>query len=426
MATPSYTLPSGQTISSGKAQTSQIPTGYSFDASGKLTNASGQEYTTPTTPSGGSNTPAVLPTGTNTLTGTVTPATNADGTPQKTAAQIQSETDAMADAPVASSDSSTRTSAGIESDFQTFLTGLGKPPVAPDTNGEQTTLNATSGGVNDTQNALDQANSDLSAFQDNITNSEAQEASKPGVVASLINGRMKMISAQDASTLASLKANVTAQTTNLKNANTAVQTIMKNNATDYTTAVKAYDDEYTKAYQAFTSSETNMTKEEASASANAKTIISSFKGSAAGINSITPDQEAQWNNIETQAGLPSGFIKAAVTAELNITKWVKGSDGNTYIEGVDANGVPYTAKVGYAGGTVASNKNTPDSNGLSPADQKTVSAFNKALGVSTQMTRKANPITREQFARQLQAQYPTINPDQILQAVYKAYPDDSV
>ena len=48
MATPTYTLPTGQTISSGSTPTASIPQGYSFDASGKLTNASGQEYTTPT------------------------------------------------------------------------------------------------------------------------------------------------------------------------------------------------------------------------------------------------------------------------------------------------------------------------------------------------------------------------------------------
>lgn len=87
MTAPSYTLPTGVTISSGNAQTSQIPTGYSFDASGKLTNAQGQEYTTPTsTPASLSSSttnpvsqpipnpiqnPAVAPT---VVTGTPTPA----------------------------------------------------------------------------------------------------------------------------------------------------------------------------------------------------------------------------------------------------------------------------------------------------------------------------------------------------------------
>ena len=343
------------------------------------------------------------------------PNTGTPGQPtgQKTAAQIQAETDKLASQPIADNTNPTRTSSKIESDFQSYLDKLGAPPTPPDSNSVQTNAE-TSLGVDSIKQNITTLNDQYTALTNDLQNRQATEASKPGVVATIINGRMQMLSAEDSKALNDLKARISSANTDYKNANTAVQSIMKNAQTDYTNASKAYNDAYTKAYQVFTSAESQLTKEQASASANAKVIISSFKGSSTGIHSITPEQETEWNNLELQAGLPTGFIKAAVQAELNVDKWVKGTDGNMYVQGYDANGVPFTAKVGSVGGTKDTN----------PSDQKIIDNFNKDLSVSTQLTRTTNPITREQFIRQLQSKYPQINPDQIQQAVYKTYPDN--
>ncbi len=55
-----------------------------------------------------------------------------------------------------------------------------------------------------------------------------------------------------------------------------------------------------------------------------------------------------------------------------------------------------------------------------PPTDKTVATFTKALANRTTLNKAG---TREQFIRQLQAQFPGIVPDDIAAAVYKAYPD---
>lgn len=57
---------------------------------------------------------------------------------------------------------------------------------------------------------------------------------------------------------------------------------------------------------------------------------------------------------------------------------------------------------------------------VTSAADKTVATFTKALANRTTLNKAG---TREQFARQLQARFPSINPDDIAAAVYKAYPD---
>lgn len=268
---------------------------------------------------------------------------------QKSAAQIQAEADTLHAQPIADNSAGTRSSSKIESNFQTYLDKLGARPTPPDSNTVQTNAE-NQVGLSGIQSNLKNLTDQRTALENDLQNRQAGEASKPGVVATIVNGRMRMLSATDSKALNDLKAQISSASTDYKNANTAVQSIMKNTQTDYTNASKAYDDVYTKAYQAFTASESRLSKEQASASANAKVIISSFKGSSAGINSITPEEETQWNNLEMQAELPTGFIKAAVQAELNVDKWVKGTDGNMYVYTFGPDGNPVIAKAGSVGG----------------------------------------------------------------------------
>lgn len=288
------------------------------------------------------NTPAGTPSPTPTIPSTSSANTpngvDANGNPIKTSSQIQSEADSLAAAPIESS-VPTRTSQSITDDFETKINALGAPPTVPDTNAEQSAA--------ETQAGLPQIQSDIGNLTTQIQQAQSQalleaggEASKPGVVASVINGRISMISAKDAVAIKGLQDQLASRQKDLTNANTAVATIMKNNATDYTNAEKAYNDSYTQAYQLFTSQQSELSKEQASASANAKVIIDSFKGST---QQPTADQEAQWHNLELQAGLPPGFISAAVKAEsssgVKIDHWVT-SGGETYAYGTDASGKP--------------------------------------------------------------------------------------
>lgn len=282
--------------------------------------------------------------------------------PQLTAAQIQAQADALAAAPVAPS-TGTRTSASIESDFQKTLDGLGSAPTPPDTNAvqgqEETAL-----GVPALQTGLQTANDTLTKLQAQIQTEQGGEASKPGVVSAIINGRMQMISAESANALAQAKLAVTNATNQLNNANTAVATFMKNTQTDYSNASAAYEKAYTAAVTQYNDEQSQLNKEQTSAKANAQVIINSFKGSSAGINSITSDEQAQWTTLEQQAGLPPGTIMAAITAELNITKIIKGNDGSSYVTGTDANGNPYVAKIeGSQGSAPAPKVTTPPSSG---------------------------------------------------------------
>ncbi|HEY0141281.1 MAG TPA: hypothetical protein VGF48_10315 [Thermoanaerobaculia bacterium] len=57
---------------------------------------------------------------------------------------------------------------------------------------------------------------------------------------------------------------------------------------------------------------------------------------------------------------------------------------------------------------------------LASNEEKTIAAFNKALANRTEMNRAGS---REQFIRQLQAQFPQIDPGSIAEYVYGTYPD---
>ena len=297
------------------------------------------------------------------------PATDSSGNPvpaQKTAAQVQAEADALASAPIAPS-TGTRTSASIESDFQKQLDAIGSAPTAPDANAVQAQQQAIPGGVNDIQNNINTLTKQYNDLQTQIQGEQAGEASKPGVIAAIINGRMKMISAEDAKAMSDLKSQITSANTQLSQANTAVAAFMRNTQTDYTNASAAYNKAYSDALTQYHDQQTQLNQEQTSARANAQVIINSFKGGVANANPITADELTQWTTLEQQAGLPAGTIQAAVQNELNITKFVKGSDGNEYAVGIDNNGVPYTAKIGSAGGTTAqANVNVPSKTSLSP------------------------------------------------------------
>lgn len=285
-----------------------------------------------------------------------TPATTQPTAPTKTPAEIQSEADATLNAPMGDDEASgTRTSASIESEFENQLAQIGTPPTAPDANAEQSSL-SDEYGVASIQSNIDTLNSQIDALTTQELNQGAGMA-KPGITASTFRASVGAMSAQSAVQIKQWQDQVKSYTTQLNNANSAIKSIMANNQQSYTDAEKSYTDQYNNAYKLFTTEESQLTKDEASANANAKVIISSFKGQSN--VKITPDQEAQWNAIETQAGLPTGFIQSAIQAEstsgVKISHWVTGKDGSLYAYGTDANGNPALLGVLPAGGSTKSN-----------------------------------------------------------------------
>lgn len=313
-------------------------------------------------------------------------------------------------------------------DLSAVIKGLGSAPIAPDMSKVQSDAESAA-GIPDIQNNITTLTDQYTNLQNELQNSQAQEASKPGVVASIVNGRMKMLSAEQSKALNDLKANISSEHTRLTNANSAVAKIMANTKSDYQTASTNYNQAYTRAISLFNAQESKMSRDQTRASANAKVIIDSYKGTS-NSSKITDNDRAQWTNLETQAGLPSGFIEAAIKAEstsgVKVDHWTTDAQGNTYAYGTDASGKPVILETFNSTGKPSSskNQNTPGANGLTPDEQKKVDSFNKSLANSTALMRTSNPITREQFIRQLQAEYPDINPDQISQAVYKTYPDN--
>lgn len=328
----------------------------------------------------------VQPTGTSVRTAVnpspTSPPTDPNGNPipQYTPAQIaalkqsveqtaNSEGSALSSVPTtsSSSSSSTATASGGASgttppastddfDLSSAIASLGPAPTAPDLNADTQTQNGTPGGVNDLQSQLNDLNTQLASAQDQAAteaDTAQQAGSIKGVVSTIINGQIKSISAQSAAAIKTLQTQITQTKTLLTQAQTAVKTFITNENTDYTHALTAYEDAYSKTITVYQDEMTDQNRVETTAKANAQVIINSYKGSSVGINSITSDMQAQWASLEQQAGLPPGTIYAAVKNELTITKFTKGSDGNMYVSGIDGSGNPYTAEVGYAGGTAA-------------------------------------------------------------------------
>lgn len=368
---------------------------------------------------------ATLPSATATVT---PPPTNADGSPQKTAAQIQSETDAVASGAQTSS-AGVRTSASIEDELNNNLASLNQPTL-PNSNDETADANAQPGSVNDITTQLNSAQTDYDNLEANIQNQQANIASRPGVVAALVGGQMKMISAENAYALSEAKTNIDTLTKSLTQAQAAVKAIVANTDTDYKNAEAQYQFQYTKYLTQYTDEESQLDKATTAAKANAQVIIASYKGSTVGAsNVVTPANQALWAQIEQSAGLPEGTISAAIQNELSVDKFVKGDNGYEYVTGTDSSGAPYTARIvgSYGEGTT---KNPPagdvtnSATGLTKDQQTQATAFGKALSAGQTKMQGTTAVTREQFTRELQGEFPSLNASTIQNYVYAMYPDN--
>jgi hypothetical protein len=166
-------------------------------------------------------------------------------------------------------------------------------------------------GIPAIQANINDLNTQYTDLENQIQQSEAQEASKPGVVASIINGRMKMISAQDANAMANLKAQITAANTQLTQANAVVSTFMSNDKANYTDAATAYNSAFTQAMALYNAQETQQDKVTTSAQANLKVLMDYY--TSKNITTIDPSQAANIATMETQAGWPPGTLENMIT-----------------------------------------------------------------------------------------------------------------
>lgn len=230
-----------------------------------------------------------------------------------------------------------------------FMGAVPAQPTPPDLNADQT-AESNAVGIPAIQTNINTLTTQLQQAQSQALLAESSEASKPGVVSTIINGRIAMISGEDAVAIKNLQDQINTAQSQLTAANAAVATFMKNDQTNYQDASDAYEKAYTSAVTQYNDAVTQEEKQQSSAKANAQVIINSYKGSTEGANAITDEDKASWTALELQAGLPPGTISAAVQAELNVTKFVKGTDGNEYVIGTDDTGAPYTAQIGTVGG----------------------------------------------------------------------------
>ena len=231
-----------------------------------------------------------------------------------------------------------------------YLGALGPAPTAPNWNADQTTEeNAV--GISAIQTNISNLTTQLQSAQAQALTAEGAEASKPGVVASVINGRIKMISSEDAVAITNLQNQIKDAQSQLTAANTVVSTYMKNDRTSFTDASTAYEKAHTEAMAQYTDAEKQANLAQTTARANITALTASFKGKTG--YTPTADDIANWNTLDLQAGFQPGTTAAIVQNDLNVSKFIKGSNGEEYAITTDANGNPQVVQIGYAGGTTA-------------------------------------------------------------------------
>ncbi|MCF7835796.1 MAG: hypothetical protein K9M15_01610 [Candidatus Marinimicrobia bacterium] len=115
-------------------------------------------------------------------------------------------------------------------------------------------------------------------------------------------------------------------------------------------------------------------------------------------------------NIELQAGLPTGYIITIANSsggKTIKTQWT--SDDGTGVNILYDDGT--TSFVPFKGGTSGGDNEKDKTDEILQNFRKDLTSYD-------------GEVTREQFARQLQARYPQIDPDDIQKKIYDTYPDN--
>lgn len=188
-------------------------------------------------------------------------------------------------------------------------------PTAPNLAQTYQTL-STQAGVDKIQADINdlKAQQDLIAEQARI-NKQAEQ-SKP-VAQNVIEGRISQEQQQSQDQYDFLTRQITAKTNELNAAVTNIKAIMDYTQTDYQNASDAYDKQFSEAISTINlvhgiqqDEKTDVQKAQDNARANAQIYVNAITSGNIDIKNLPPDQQAQLNKLEVQAGLPIGFFQS--------------------------------------------------------------------------------------------------------------------
>lgn len=171
-----------------------------------------------------------------------------------------------------------------------------------------------SAGFTGAQNDLNSAKTDLANFEQSLLADQDKVKSTPGVSSTYINRQLVKLDADTAEQYRAKQAAVSAATDRLQSATTAVNQLMQLNNQNYTNSRESYEFEVNKALQIQTLVSNNQDKQADNARANITALYNAIKDKPAAFANPTPEQKAQWNNLEVQAGWQPGTLEAYANA----------------------------------------------------------------------------------------------------------------
>lgn len=231
-----------------------------------------------------------------------------------------------------------------------------------------------------------------------------------GVTAGFAQGTISKEERDVQDKIDTINREINAASLQLNNRANVINSIMGLTKEEYSNASARYDKEFSQNLQLLNSVEGSRNREEDNARATSQVLLSSLQESGLTYADLAPDQKVMLSELSMQAGLGKDFYPTVLAKSASkpiLTQII--SDDKT------------TATILYKDGTTKK-----FSTGLAPQDggkdteKDVVKDFNKS--VSTGLKR-GDEKSREQFIRELRAQYPQIDGNDIARKVYEVYPD---
>lgn len=256
-------------------------------------------------------------------------------------------------------------------DFQKEVLPQTPPPQQPGYVDKYTQLRADQGisTLEDQSTAIDQQVQTLrdALNKENMGTGTSSGAETQGVFTGRMNEKAKNIQLQ----IDSLTGQQAIIQSRLTTKNGFISTMMDLSEKDYTASKAEYDKTFTDNLQlqnAFSLEQSRETTSDVKVQNEARSMLSTMatvlKNNKGSWDTLSSDQQAQISDIETQAGLPQGTMKALTTVDPNATiKYISGKSydakGNEFVTAVkvDADGNPVTTKL-YTGGVKVKSTST--------------------------------------------------------------------
>jgi len=320
----------------------------------------------------------------------------------------------------------------MQSEMAALKASLGGPaPAAPNLEQNYTTL----------LNEKDASGYSVQDYQKNITDLNAQKADAlaqlqkfkekipQGVTEGFAQGSISVEQQAVQDKIDFIDRQINTASLQLQNRNSTIETLMNLRQQDYATASKNYDREFSNnlaVYNALSARQDKAQSEEERAQDNARAnlqiLANQLSSGDLQFAQLDPAQQAQINNLELQAGLPTGTIASIKDnnpkADIVSTTSRTDASGNAFTDIIlrDQNTGALTVQ------TISRGKErVPTKGGTTTDPNKIIDKFNDDLTDRNALNRAK---TREQFIRDLQAKYPQIHAGDIARKVYETYPDN--